>query len=144
MNFYAYKINGTLKPATDADKQKVDKIAVGEPVRIKYTRIRNPRLHGKYFAFIGKVWDNLPEKYENYWPTKRSFRKAMEMYAGHFEETVTLKGERRLEAKSIAYDKLDDVAFGELFTGVKNVIGKHILPDMDMNIVENEIEPFYG
>lgn len=142
MTFYAYKYNGSLKPATDEDKQKVNKISVGQPVRLKHIRMRNPRLHRKYFAFIGKVWENLPEKYDKHWPTKRSFRKAMEMYAGHFEETVSLKGERMLQPKSIAYGELDDIEFGELFKNVKAVIGKHILPNIED--FESEIEQFYG
>jgi len=144
MQFWAYKHNGKLQPATDEDKQKVDKIAVGEPVKLKHVRVRNPRLHRKYFAFIGKVWENLPEKFDNHWPTKRSFRKAMECYAGHFTETITLKGERLIQPKSIAYGELDDIEFGELYKGVREVIGKYILPEIEMETVEQEIAQFYG
>lgn len=70
MNFWAYKQNGALKPATSDDKQKVNKIAVGQPEMFKHVRVRNPKLHRKYFAFFGLVWGNLPEKYEQNWPTK--------------------------------------------------------------------------
>lgn len=144
MRFYGYKYNGKIVPCTDEDKEKFNKLNNGKPLLFEHKRVRNELLHRKYFAFIGKVWDNLPEKYDKHWPTKRSFRKAMEMYAGHFEETVSLKGERMLQPKSIAYGELDDIEFGDLFNGIKNVIGKHILPEMDMELVEKEISQFYG
>lgn len=144
MQLWVYKHNGALKPATKEDSEKYNKLSNGKPIMIERKRIRNPKLHKKYFAFIGKVWENLPEKFDAHWPTKRSFRKAMEMYAGHFEETVSLKGERMLQPKSIAYGELDDIAFGELYKGVKEVIGKHILPELDMEVVEAEIAGFYG
>lgn len=144
MKFNVYKKDGKLYPCSDKDKEAVNKLPVGEPIQIKYVEIRNPRHHGKYFAFINKVYENLPEKFERNWPDVDSFRRSMQMYAGYYEETISLKGETHLQPKSIAFDKLDEMAFSELHSKVKNVIGKHILPEMDMETVEKEIEPFYG
>lgn len=144
MKLWVYKNNGALKPATKEDSEKYNKLANGKPIMMERKRIRNPKLHRKYFAFIGKVWENLPEKFDKHWPTKRSFRKAMECYAGHFTETITLKGERLIQPKSIAYGELDDIEFGELYKGVKSVIGKHVLPEIAMETVEQEIAQFYG
>ena len=101
------------------------------------------RHHRKYFQFIKTVFENLPEKYDNHWPDVETFRRSMQMYAGYYDETISLKGETHLQPKSIAFDKLDETAFSELHSKVKNIIGKHILPDMDMDIVEREIEQFY-
>lgn len=136
MKFWVNKKDGKLWPHKVEDQIKMNKLPL-EPILIKYTKVRNPKHHRLYFAFIHKVYANLPEKYEDNWPTFDSFRKAMQMYAGYFEETVTLKGERRLEAKSIKYEKLDEMGFKELHTKVKNVIGEHIMPYVED--VENEI-----
>lgn len=141
MEAWFYKINGVLYPASNEDKEQVDKVYTGTQ-KWKHVRVRNPKLHRKYFAFIGLVWKNLPEKYEKHWPTRKTFRKEMEMWAGHYEMTINLKGERAMQPKSIEYGELDDIEFSELFIGVKNVIGKHILPDIETFV--KEIEQFYG
>ena len=143
MKLWVYKLQTKLVPATSGDKDKFAKMPNAEPFMVSYVKVRNPLHHRKYFAFINKVYDNLPECYDEYWPDDRSFRKAMEMYAGYFTETITLKGDRQLQPKSIKYEDLDETAFIDLHKSVKNFIGKHILPKMDMDIVEKEIEPFY-
>ena len=143
MKFFCFKQSGKLSPCTSEDKEKVDKLPVGEPFQLRYVETRNVRHHRKYFAFIKTIFDNLPEKYDKHWPDADSFRRAMQMYAGYYDETLSLKGEKHLQPKSIAFDKLDETAFSELHTKVRNVIGKHILPDMDMEVVEREIEQFY-
>ena len=143
MKLFVYKQSGKLTPCTSEDKEKMGKLPKGEPFEIKYTEIRNVRHHRKYFQFIKTVYDNLPEKFDRHWPDVDSFRRTMQMYAGYYDETISLKGEAHLQPKSIAFDKLDETAFSELHSKVKNVIGKHILPDMDMEIVEREIEQFY-
>lgn len=143
MKFFAFKQSGRLVPCTSEDKEKFDKLPKGEPFQLKYVEVRNVRHHRLYFQFIKTVYENLPEKFDNHWSDVDSFRRAMQMYAGYYDETLSLKGERHLQPKSIAFDKLDETAFGELHSKVKNVIGKHIMPDMDMEIVETAIEQFY-
>ena len=143
MKFFAFKQSGRLVPCTSEDKEKFDKLPKREPFQLKYVEVRNVRHHRLYFQFIKTVYENLPEKFDNHWSDVDSFRRAMQMYAGYYDETLSLKGERHLQPKSIAFDKLDETAFSELHTKVKNVIGKHILPEIDMDIVEKEIEPFY-
>jgi hypothetical protein len=155
MKFWAYKKCGKLQPASTEDKEKVNKIAVGEPVMLKHVKVRNPKHHRLYFAFINKVYENLPESIEytehpetgdmvKRWPEPDNFRKQMEMYAGYYSESITLKGEVRLEPKSIKYEELDEMGFKELHKNVKRVIGERILPKMDMDLVEREIAQFYG
>lgn len=143
MRAFVFKSGSKLVPATSEDKDKIAKMPIGEPFQIKYVEIRNVRHHRKYFAFIKSVFENLPEKFDKNWSDVDSFRRSMQMYAGYYDETISLKGETHLQPKSIAFDKLDETAFSELHSKVKNVIGKHILPEMDMEIFEREIEQFY-
>lgn len=144
MKLWTFKKSGTLRPCTSEDKEKIGKMPVGEPFMISYVKVRNPYHHRKYFAFVRKVYDNLPERFDANWPDPESFRRACQMYAGYFVETVSLKGERILMPKSIKFEELDETEFSELHSKVKNFIGQHILPDIDPDIVEKEIEPFYG
>lgn len=143
LKFWAQKKDGKLWPYKVEDQIKMNKLPQ-EPVLITYTKVRNPSHHRKYFAFIDAVYRNLPEKFDGNWPSKQSFRKAMQMYAGYFEETVSLKGERMMQPKSIKYEELDEMAFRELHNGVKSVIGKHIMPYVEDVEAESQIVQFYG
>lgn len=143
MKCYVYKSDSKLCPSTQEDREQFAKMPNGEPFMIKYVKVRNPRHHRKYFAFLAKVYENLPERLEANWPDVDSFRRAMQMYAGYFTETISLKGETHLQPKSIKYEELDETGFSDLHTAVKNVIGKNIMPEMDMDVVEREIEQFY-
>ena len=143
MKLFVFKSGSKLVPATSEDKEKIRKLPSGQPFQISYVEIRNVKHHRLYFQFIKTVYENLPEKFDKNWPSVESFRRSMQMYAGYYEETISLKGERHLQPKSIAFNKLDETAFSELHSKVKNVIGRHILPEMDMDIVETAIEQFY-
>ena len=143
MKIFVYKKSGNLTPCTQDDKDKIAKMPSGEPFQIKYVEIRNVKHHRLYFQFINKVYQNLPEKFDKNWPDVDSFRRAMQTYAGYYVETISLKGETHLQPKSIAFDKLDETAFSELHSKVRNVIGKHILPEMDMDVFDRELQEFY-
>lgn len=143
MKFWAQKKEGKLFPYKVEDQVKMNKLPL-EPILITYTKVRNPYHHRKYFAFIDTVYRNLPEKYDGYWPDRKSFRKAMQMYAGYFVETITLKGERQLQPKSIKFEELDEMGFTELHNKVKAVIGKYIMPYVEDVNAESQIASFYG
>lgn len=142
MNIWLFKKESALYPYSDEDKRKIDKIYKDEPVMVKHVRVRNPKLHRLYFAFMNLCYENLPESLEKNYPSFNAFRKSIEMYAGHYEETISLKGDRVLIHKSIRYEELDDTAFQELYKNVKAVIGKHFLPNIED--YDREIEMFYG
>ena len=143
MKIWAVKKEGKLFPANVEDQVKINKLPAGEPIMIKFTKVRNPYHHRKYFAFINTVYQNLPHKFDNYWPDVDSFRKAMQMYAGYYTETVSLKGETHLQPKSIKFEELDEMGFTELHNKVKSIIGTKILPEMDMETFEQEIQSYY-
>jgi hypothetical protein len=139
MKFLAYKHDDVLMPYDEEALEAIKKLPK-EPIMISYTKVRSPQLHRWYFKFISVVYENLPESFDGKYPNKETFRKQMEMYAGHFETTINLKGEEMIMPKSIAFDKLDDIEFRDLITNIKNLIGKHIMPTME---IENEVNQFY-
>lgn len=143
MKVWTYKLGDKLVPATQDDKEQFMNLPNGEPFMIKYVKVRNPSHLRKYFAFLKAVYDNLPEKFDKNWPDFESFRKGVQMYSGYFTETVSLKGERLLIPKSIAYNELDETAFSELHNKVKTFIGTRIIPEMDEDIFEREIQSYY-
>jgi len=46
-----------LVPATEADREIVQKWKAGQVVHGKFTRMRNARFHGKFFAMLDLAWE---------------------------------------------------------------------------------------
>lgn len=72
-----------LVPATDADREAVQKWRAGQVIHGKFTRMRNARFHGKFFAMLDLTWE--------YWEPKGGLVPRQEMrgilgLARYFEE----------------------------------------------------------
>lgn len=72
-----------LVPATDADREAVQKWRTGQVIHGKFTRMRNARFHGKFFAMLDLAWE--------YWEPKGGLVPRQEMrgilgLARYFEE----------------------------------------------------------
>ncbi|WOI78721.1 DUF1367 family protein [Pseudomonas aeruginosa] len=52
-----------LVPATEADRETVQKWKAGQVVHGKFTRMRNAKFHGKFFAMLDLAWE--------YWEPER-------------------------------------------------------------------------
>lgn len=59
-------------------------------------------------ALLSLTYENLPEQYENRWPTFKAFRRAIAEAAGYVEEYVTMDGEIRRIGLSLSYDSIPD------------------------------------
>lgn len=46
-----------LVPATEADREVTQKWKLGQVVHGKFTRMRNAKFHGKFFAMLDLAWD---------------------------------------------------------------------------------------
>jgi hypothetical protein len=152
MKIWLQRKGSALVPYHSEDHDLVAKLP-SEPFMVTYTRVRSPRHHRKYMKFISVVFDNLPESIEYYvdektglmtkrWPDVNSFRKMMECYSGHYTETISLKGERHIQPKSIRYEELDETEFIELHDKVKAFISTRIIPEMDVDVYERELSEF--
>ena len=46
-----------LVPATEADREQLQKLKAGQTVHGKFTKMRNAKFHGKFFAMLGLAYD---------------------------------------------------------------------------------------
>lgn len=101
---------------------------------VKITRIRSPRRHRRFMAMVRDALKRTGDK-RNF----RDFRKAVTFDAGFYELMVSLKGEPFAEAKSLAYDEMDDLEFHEVHSKVLDVLIQH--PDLSdedqMSLIQN-------
>ena len=46
-----------LVPATEADREQVQKLKFGQVLHGKFARMRNAKFHGKFFAMLDLAYD---------------------------------------------------------------------------------------
>lgn len=112
-----------LVPIGDDDYEEKKKLKLGETYAVEIKLVRNVDFHRKYFALISYSWEFLTEQEQVTFRSKENFRKYLEISAGHCDIFYHPKLQDFVEMpKSIAFDKMDNAAFSDLYERVKDVI----------------------
>ena len=112
-----------LVPIGDDDYEEKKKLKLGETYAVEIKLVRNVDFHRKYFALIAYSWEFLTEQEQVTFRSKENFRKYLEISAGHCDIFYHPKLQDFVEMpKSIAFDKMDNAAFSDLYERVKDVI----------------------
>lgn len=130
---------GAFQPYGDEEAEKVKSIKQGAMVRVGITVMRNPLFHRKFFAlvkFAFDIWSESckPAEYKGH-PIKPSFerfRKDLTILCGYYDATYNVRGEVRLEAKSIAFGNMPQDEFEGLYSKAIDVILSTILNRPDL------------
>ena len=121
-----------LMPAHESDLEAIKKLPVGQPLRVKITKMRNVQFHRKIMALITLLFDywepddsNIPAylSVRGIEPQKNwdRFRKDLIIAAGFYDATFRLNGDVRVEAKSMAFDRLTEEEAEELFNKIIDI-----------------------
>ncbi len=112
-----------LVPLGDDDYEQKRKLKLGETYSVEVKVVRNVDFHRKYFALIAYAWEFLTEQETDKFKDKDNFRKYIEIAAGHCEVIFHPRLQEFVEIpKSIAFGKMDNTAFSDLYGRVKDVI----------------------
>jgi hypothetical protein len=112
-----------LVPLGDDDYEQKRKLKLGETYSVEVKVVRNVDFHRKYFALIAYAWEFLNEQETERFKDKENFRKYIEIAAGHCEVIFHPRLQEFVEIpKSIAFAKMDNTAFSDLYGRVKDVI----------------------
>jgi hypothetical protein len=130
--------------ATDTDKQMGMAWKVGDLVIFKANKPRNGKHHRLLWALIDLVWANLPEQYAEAFPSKKVLLDEIKFQTGHVETHRTLGGKTVYKPKSIAYDSMDQAAFGVFFDEAMDVVLKYFMPTVSRDEIRDEIEQIAG
>ena len=137
MKLLLYNDFGYLKPMYDNDFEEKNKLKLGKVYKANITLARNYEFHKKYFKLISVAWELLGEKTHNFFKTSDSFRKTIEINAGWYELLYSIERKEWLQApKSIAFDKMKQEDFNELYERVKDVIWE-LLDKRDLITIDN-------
>lgn len=120
-----------FKCATDDDWAQKRTLKRGTIVQCTIVEYRNYAFHRKYFSLINLAWEYLTESQRTFFKENvDAFRKTVEVAAGHYEPVYSVARQSWLEVpKSIAFDKLSEADFEQLYEKVKYVIFNMFIPD---------------
>lgn len=122
-----------LKPLYDEDYDQKKKLKIGEIYKAKMTIARNINFHRKYFALINCAWAYQNERTTKHFKNNvECFRKTVEIAAGHCDTVYNLSLKSWVDIpKSIAFDKLKQEEFEDLYERVKDVLFTTFLKGID-------------
>lgn len=118
-----------LRPCTDADYDSRMKLRRGKIYVCDVREARNYEFHKKFFALINCAWEFQDERSREFFCNSvEGFRKTLTIAAGHYESIYNVtKGEWQQTAKSIAFDRMSESEFGDLYQSVFDVICANFL-----------------
>ena len=128
-------------PASDKDYEEKMKLKRGGTYEITIKEFRNPKFHRLYFSLINLAWDFLSESQRAFFKEDvEVFRKTVEVAAGHCEKVYSVARREWLEVpKSIAFDKLSESDFSDLYERVKSVLYQSFITDDRKELFENQL-----
>jgi hypothetical protein len=141
MRFIAQKHMNSLRPADDAGCEALRKLSNGDLVTVEIKKSRNIRHHRLFWALMTVVHDNMD--HERY-PSVEDLAAAIKIAAGHRTRIELPSGEIGFIPGSIAFHKMDQIAFSAFYDRVCNLIAKHFLPGVDSDALKEEVEIMCG
>ncbi len=139
---------GVLSPFDDRALEKLNRFKTGEVYEIEIKLSRNPAFHRKVFAFFNFCYEHWCGNGTN-WELMSDqgqfdvFRKNLTVFAGYYEQYITLKGETRIEAKSLAFGNMEQEEFEQCYSALINAALKHVFAGTkDQNVI-NQLYSFF-
>lgn len=112
-----------LVPMYDEDYDLKKRLKIGQTYVADVKVARNVGFHRKYWALLNAAWSLLPERTSNGFRSLEGFRSYVIVAAGFYELYFNPRLKEFVEVpKSISFEKMDEVEFGELYDRSKDVI----------------------
>lgn len=112
-----------LVPMYDRDYELKKRLKVGTTYVADIKVSRNVQFHRKYWALLNTAWSLLPERTSNGFRSLEGFRAYVTVAAGHYDLYYNPRLKEFVETpKSIAFDRMDEAEFEDLYERTKDVI----------------------
>jgi hypothetical protein len=137
--------SGALVPADPQASEYIAKLKMGSGIKAKVTKHNNVAFHRKLFALFNVAFDAWEPGEKEYKGQKieknfNQFRNDLTVLAGFYETTITLRGEVRLVAKSLSFEKMDQDEREALYSAVINVVLAKILTNYSRENLDRVVE----
>lgn len=141
---------GFLIPADDESREIAGKWKLGQAIKVSATRMRNGPFHRKFFAMLDVGFDAwepqgaVSYRGEAVKKNRKRFRKDVLILAGHYEAVHNMKGEVRLEAKSISFANMEQDDFEQVYSDVADVLLTRVLKTYTRDDLDRVVEELIG
>lgn len=144
MKLNLYWEDGRFLCADDETYENRRRLKTGHIYEATIREVRNPKFHRLYFSLISTAWSYLNEKQEAFFHHSiDSFRKTLELAAGHCDTIYSIERREFIDIpKSIAFDKMDELAFRELYDKIKDVLFNTFLKDISEEEFQSNLSYF--
>ena len=132
-----------LRPCTDPDYDQKKRLKIGAVYEAEIREERNYQFLRKYFALIRCAYAFLTPSQQEFIKSPEGLRKTVQIAAGYCEVYYSIKHKEWVEeSKSIAFDKMTESEFSELYEAVKLVLFSTFLKDVDEATFMRELVNF--
>jgi hypothetical protein len=143
------KLYDSLIPSDATQLELFEELKPNGEYKVVLTQPRSLPLHRKFFALLDvafEAWEPEPQFYKGVQIEKNRerFRKDIIIMAGYFVPVVNVKGEVRLEAKSISFSRMDQTEFEALYSRVIDIILQKILMHYTRDDLEEQVQKILG
>lgn len=121
---------GGLRPTDAMGEEALNEYPIGADLKIKATKGRHPVHHRKFMALLHAVYEH-----QDTWPTFDLFRRAVQRACG-FSEVVN----DQVFDVSIAWSKMDQAEFEELYKKAVHLIQTRIIPGVDSADLQRQVD----
>jgi len=135
-------------PENESAKRFHTKCKLGGTAHGKFTELRNPGFHRKYFALLNIAFENWdPGVVDTKWgaPVKNfdEFRKNIAILCGYRELVFKMDGSYRMVAKSISFSGMEQEEFEGLYQATITVLLKNVYgSDMSREKLDNIVNEY--
>jgi len=105
------KFNNVWVPADEKAEEVLFKMKHGQVICLDYSFPRNYENHKRFFAFLKVTFD-----IQNHFDNMNHYRKWIIMKSGNYTIITAPNGYQIFDADSIAFDKMDEDKFREVFS----------------------------
>lgn len=125
---------GALRPIDAMGEEALRAVKPDEVVRVTITRARNVNHHRKFFALLNAVFPH-----QETYATMETFRAAIQVALGFGDAIKLPDGRTIIVPRSIAFSKLDQKGFEELYDRALTLILTRIVPGVGRADLEREV-----
>lgn len=128
----------------DESAEALKKVKLNEVLRVTTQKVRNPKRHRLFWAFVGLVHHNLPDDLAEKYPTPECLVDTLKLLTGHSERYWHPKLGWCEKPASIAFHAMDDIAFGIFMDRCFEIVAKCLIPGIRRDDVRAELESITG
>lgn len=141
--FLTKTMSGALVPM-DQEQEAFKRFKAGSVIRCDVKEMRNGQFFKKWWSLVKVAFDlwtetmpNVEFKGVEIAPNFDRFRKDLTVLSGFYDPVFNVRGEVRMEAKSLQWSKMDEGSFNDLYQKTLTTIISKIIPGR--NMTEDEL-----